>query len=1095
MSDALSRLGRRSLLLSVLVTAVLATLAAIDAGGVAPVWTATHLTLAGIFGLIAVVAAWQEADGRARRLRGWISVAFTLWVASQLALDMGLVTGSEGWLVLADLLFIGTAGTAFAAYHAALHGRLGRRQESLVYLDAAMVVAASTAALTAIFGAQAVSDPVQLSLFIHGLVFVWILGASLLLDLATLAERRPAGAYALLAGLAVLAVGLIGSASGGDGASLSARFFPALVSSGVLIIAYGSAGWNERQDPDPRYAAAAHRLRELLPLGAAASAPLLFLGSHLLPAGSDHGIVMQTVDVAVATLLILAVVRQSLTVRERDRGLDELKAARAADERRVQQIAGVEAVGRLLASTGPTKASLEQVAVLLDEQFSYECVAIYLADGGQLRLGASRNHLNPIVSIDGMQGIIGRVMRTHQAKLVPDVRLEPVYVCGDPAVRSEIAVPLLAGARLLGVLDIESTADDPLNATDLKVVVAVADQLASAMALGLERTFISAILETVGALVIVLDAEGRLLRFNAACEAASGYTAAELEAHGSLDFLVPREDIEQVLAAISCLSPQNTSVSLENDWVRKDGSRCHIAWSNTAVLDERGSLKFSIATGIDITARKQLERQLAHQALHDVLTGLPNRALFLDRVRRALVDDRQPTGVALLFLDLDDFKQVNDTYGHVAGDLVLAELGRRLASSIRPSDTAARIGGDEFAVLLEGSADATTAQEVATRIEASLARPVTFQSQDIVVRVSIGISVGQGGTEDGDALLSRADLAMYRAKSEGKGRSEHFDANVYAARAQRRVLEARLERAVHEKEFVLLYQPIVELASGRLVGLEALLRWRHPERGLLLPDDVIPLAEETGLIIPIGRWVIEEACRQARRWRGTDGNGPWISVNLSARQFMEASLVSDVQEALVAGGLDAAGLVLEITESSLMQDSEATIERLAGLKALGVRLAVDDFGTGYSSLEYLRRFPVDILKIDRSFVAGVDGDVKESTLCRAIVALAQSLGLQTLAEGIETTGQRGALRTLGCELGQGFLFARPLTAEAVTRFAKSLQRDTAGRRSSIGRSRGQSTGRGSETSGCASTMMRSSVMSSMAQRSPSRPRPESFTPP
>ena len=336
---------------------------------------------------------------------------------------------------------------------------------------------------------------------------------------------------------------------------------------------------------------------------------------------------------------------------------------------------------------------------------------------------------------------------------------------------------------------------------------------------------------------------------------------------------------------------------------------------------------------------------------------------------------------------------------------------------------------------------------------------------------------------------------MYRAKSEGKGRSEHFDANVYAARAQRRVLESRLERAVHEKEFVLLYQPIVELASGRLVGLEALLRWRHPERGLLLPDDVIPLAEETGLIIPIGRWVIQEACRQARRWRGTDGNGPWISVNLSARQFMEASLVSDVQEALVAGGLDAAGLVLEITESSLMQDSEATIERLARLKALGVRLAVDDFGTGYSSLEYLRRFPVDILKIDRSFVTGVDGGVKESTLCRAIVALAQSLGLQTLAEGIETTGQRGALRTLGCELGQGFLFARPLTAEAVTRFAKSLQRDTAGRRSSIGRSRGQSTGRGSETSGCASTMMRSSVMSSMAQRSPSRPRPESLTPP
>jgi diguanylate cyclase (GGDEF)-like protein/PAS domain S-box-containing protein len=1036
---ALARVGRRALVLGVLSTVLFATLAAFDVGGAAAVWTAAHLTLAAIFGLVAVVAGWREADGRARMVRGLIGRGFMLWTASQLARDMGLMTGTDGWMTLADLLFIGTTGMAFAAYHAALHGRLGRTQEGIVYLDAALVVAASTATLTIIFGAQAVSEPVLLSLFIHGLVFVSILGASLILDLATRVERRPAGAYALLAGLAVLAVGFIGSASGGA-TEPYAWFFPALTSAGGLIIAYGSAGWNERVDPDPRYAAAAHRLRELLPLGAVASAPLLFLGSRLLPAGLGQGLVGLIIDISIAALLMMAVVRQSLTVRERERGLEELSAARAADERRVQQIAGMEAVGRLLASTGPTPESLEQVAALLGERFGYESVAIYRTDGEQLTLGASRNHMNPFLSLDGTKGIMGRVMRTHRAELVPDVSLESEYVCGDPAVRSEIAVPLLAGERLLGVLDIESTTADLLDETDLRVVIAVADQLASAMELGLERNFTNAILETVGALVIVVDAHGKVIRRNAACEEVSGYTSAELAAHRSLDFLVPPEDMERVRAAIACLSPGNPSVSLENDWLCKDGARRHIAWTNTAVMGEGGTIKHTIATGVDITHRKRLEEQLAHQALHDVLTGLPNRALFLDRVQRALIDDRQPTNVALLFLDLDDFKQVNDTYGHVVGDRVLTELSARLAASIRPSDTAARMGGDEFAVLLEGAGDAATTQEIASRISLSLAEPIIVDSHEIVVRVSIGIAPAEAGSEDAVALLGRADIAMYWAKSEGKGRAEHFVPRMQRLRSERLEAEARLERAVREQQFILLYQPIIDLASGGLIGLEALLRWKDPERGLLSPAHVIPLAEETGLIIPIGRWVLQEACREARRWRRPDGHQPWISVNLSARQFQEATLVSDVQEALSAGGLRPSDLVLEITESSLMQDSEATIDRLDRLKRLGVRLAVDDFGTGYSSLDYLRRFPVDILKIDRSFVTGVDGSVKESTLCRAIVALGQSLGLQTLAEGIETTGQLGALRTLGCELGQGFLFARPLEADAVTSFAAPAAR-------------------------------------------------------
>jgi len=1048
--------GRRSLVLGVAATALLAALAALDLGGAVTAWSASHITLSAIFGLIAVMAGWREADGRARMVRGLIGLAFVLWTASQLARDMGLMTGAESWITLADLLFIGTAGMAFAAYHAALHGRLGRTQEGIVYLDAALVVAASTATLTIIFGAQAVSDPVLLSLFIHGLVFVWILGASLILDLATRVERRPAGAYALLAGLAVLTVGLIGSASGGATEPYG-WFFPALISAGVLIIAYGSAGWNERVDPDPRYAAATHRLRELLPLGAAASAPLLFLGSRLLPAGPGQGLVSLTIDISISALLMMAVVRQSLTVRERERGLEELKAARAADERRVQQIVGVEAVGRLLAATGPTRASLEQLAELLDEQFGYEYVAIYLVNEGQLELGASRNYVDPSHLLDGTQGIIGRVMRTHRPELVTDVRYEPEYVCGDPAVLSEIAVPFMTGERLLGVLDIESSSADRLDETDLTVMVAVADQLAAAMELGLERNFISAILDTVGALVIVVDPEGRVIRLNGACEEVSGYSAVELSAHPSLDFLVPPEDLARVHAAVSCLGAGNQSVSIENDWLHKDGTRRHIAFTNTVVLGQGGSIKYTIATGVDITARKRLEEQLAHQALHDVLTGLPNRALFLDRAQRALISDRDPTNVALLFLDLDDFKQVNDTYGHVVGDRVLAELGARLAACIRPSDTAARMGGDEFAVLLDGAIGALTTQEIAQRIATTLAEPIVIEAHEIVVRVSIGIASAEAGSagaasEEAVALLGRADIAMYWAKSEGKGRSEHFVPRMQHLRSERLEAEARLERAVREQQFVLHYQPIVDLASGELVGLEALLRWQDPERGLLSPAHAIPLAEETGLIVPIGRWVLQEACRQARQWRRPDGRAPWISVNLSARQFQETSLVADVKDALAAGGLRARDLVLEITESSLMQDSEATIDRLDRLKGLGIRLAVDDFGTGYSSLDYLRRFPVDILKIDRSFVTGVDGGVKESTLCRAILALGNSLGLQTLAEGIETTGQLGALRTLGCDLGQGFLFARPLAADAVSDFAAPLRREmSVPRRSAIAR--------------------------------------------
>jgi diguanylate cyclase (GGDEF)-like protein/PAS domain S-box-containing protein len=442
----------------------------------------------------------------------------------------------------------------------------------------------------------------------------------------------------------------------------------------------------------------------------------------------------------------------------------------------------------------------------------------------------------------------------------------------------------------------------------------------------------------------------------------------------------------------------------------------------------------------DITERRQLQEQLVHEASHDALTQLANRALFAHRVREAL---RGREGVAVIFLDLDGFKEINDSLGHAVGDQLLVGVSDRLRADLREGDTIARLGGDEFAVLLR-SADVAAAHVVARRIVELMRTPFPVAGRDLHVRASVGIATGPGGAtargaeSRAEQLLRNADLAMYRAKAAGGGDVAGYDPQMHSGLMDRLQLETDLRRALEHREMLLHYQPTVDLRDGSVVGFEALLRWEHPVRGMVPPTEFIGVAESTGLIVPLGRWVLTEACHQAAAWSAAAGRPVKIAVNMSVRQFDRADLAAVVAQVLAETGLPAGQLCLEMTESVLMTDTEENLAQLLRLKDLGVQIAIDDFGTGYSSLAYLRRFPVDIIKIDRSFVEQVDTDSGDVALVDAVVGLGQALNMQTVAEGVETDGQWLKLRQIGCDHGQGYLFGRPADPAEVTRLLTAV---------------------------------------------------------
>jgi len=468
----------------------------------------------------------------------------------------------------------------------------------------------------------------------------------------------------------------------------------------------------------------------------------------------------------------------------------------------------------------------------------------------------------------------------------------------------------------------------------------------------------------------------------------------------------------------------------------KDGSYRWMLCRGVAVRDAEGNATRVAGSLTDITERKLAERQLFHDAFHDTLTQIPNRGLFHDLLARAVGRLRRHDDYlfAVLFLDLDRFKLLNESLGHSMGDQLLVAVARRLERLVRPGDTVARLGGDEFTILLDGIKSPGDATRVAERVQREISRPFTLGGQEVFTTVSIGIALSSTGYEHPDHLLRDADLAMYRAKSLGKARCEVFDRQMHARAAAQLELETDLRRALDRGEFLVHYQPIVSLESGRVEGFEALARWQHPIRGLVLPGEFIPTAEETGLIIPLGRWVLGEACRTLRDLcEGRPGTEPQlsVSVNLSPRQFRHPNLVDEVRQALEETGLPARCLRLEITESTVMENAEPSMAMLAQLRALGVQLYLDDFGTGYSSLSYLPRFPIDTLKIDRSFVSGMVPGGENAEIVGAIVTLARNLGMGVIAEGVETAEQLAMLRGLRCGHVQGYYVSRPVAAESV----------------------------------------------------------------
>jgi diguanylate cyclase (GGDEF)-like protein/PAS domain S-box-containing protein len=480
---------------------------------------------------------------------------------------------------------------------------------------------------------------------------------------------------------------------------------------------------------------------------------------------------------------------------------------------------------------------------------------------------------------------------------------------------------------------------------------------------------------------------------------------------------------------------QDTQPYMEQKHVCLDGTEVQVELASTR-LTFHGSESVLVVTR-DITERKRYESQLRHQATHDTLTGLANRALFNDRLRRAVASCRRyGRTVALAFVDLDRFKMVNDSFGHDAGDTVLKEVAARLLGVVREIDTVARLSGDEFVILFEDLESQEIVTQMMERVLPAVSQPLALAGEEIVLTCSAGVSVYPSDGEDGDATLRNADTAMYRAKEKGGNAFEYYTSDMNSRSKEHLVLSAGLRRALEREEFFLEYQPQLDLATGHLSGMEALIRWNQTERGVVPPAQFIPVCEQTGLIIPIGQWVLRKACEWTRSMGDKLGHTPIVSVNVSARQFRRTDLALYVEQVLAATGFPPHALELELTESMVAQDASFAVQTMRSLKALGVRIAIDDFGTGYSSLSYLKRYPIDRLKIDKSFVWGIASDTDDETICRTIISLAHNLGLAVIAEGVESEAQLAFLRAHGCDEVQGYLIGRPMPGDdLLKRFA------------------------------------------------------------
>jgi diguanylate cyclase (GGDEF)-like protein/PAS domain S-box-containing protein len=757
--------------------------------------------------------------------------------------------------------------------------------------------------------------------------------------------------------------------------------------------------------------------------GASLMAPAIGLVHDLQHGDTDYAVVRA----ASIVLFGLVVVRMAGLVRQQERSV--------ARERMLS-----EAGSALVAAT--TREAIDRVAAEAAQALAGPAMSVFVcavdADGGvEVVSGEHARRLEPGLAVRLVlaSGDDGRIALTHSDLTALDIA---------SARRHALVVPVPALRTGAGLL---VAAGEQQPAQPLQELLRT---LANQVALAIDREDMSgelhrrrsearfgSLVQHASDLITVVGTDGVVSYQSPSIKRVLGWDPEEVVGT-PIDRLVTNGDGTRLLQVLSdaTTAPSGQTGVFECPLRHRDDSvrQFEILYTN---LTQDEHVRGIVLNSRDVSERRAFEEQLTHQAFHDPVTGLANRALFVERVRHALARGRREgSGMAVVFLDLDDFKTINDSLGHAAGDEVLVEVGKRLATSVRASDTAARFGGDEFALLLEDIESVQEAADTAERLIETLAAPLRAGHRELTVRCSIGISVVEGEhSAVADELIRDADAAMYIAKRDGKGGYRMFEPEMHEGVLARLELRADLQRAIATEQLELYYQPIVRLSDGRVSGVEALLRWHHPERGIVLPAQFIPIAEDSGLIVPIGRWVLREGCRHARRMRDELGSdaGVTMSINLSIKQLQHSDIVADVRDALTDAGVEPEILTLEITETVLMADTELAVRRLLELKELGVRLALDDFGTGYSSLSYLSRFPVDILKMDRSFLS--EGATPEASgLATAVLALGATLSLEVVAEGIELSEQWQTLRSLGCKLGQGFLFARPMDADTSLAF-------------------------------------------------------------
>jgi diguanylate cyclase (GGDEF)-like protein/PAS domain S-box-containing protein len=548
-------------------------------------------------------------------------------------------------------------------------------------------------------------------------------------------------------------------------------------------------------------------------------------------------------------------------------------------------------------------------------------------------------------------------------------------------------------------------------------------------------------LNSIGEAVVCTDIVGNITFLNIVAEKMTGWTCAEAfgKPLGEVFQILDGETRKLVADPLETAIKENKTVKLTPNCIliRKDGSESPIEDSAAPIHDRFGLVTGAVVVFHDVTEARAMTTEISHIAQHDILTDLPNRLLLKDRITQAIVAARRNhTKVAVLFLDLDGFKDINDSLGHAVGDNVLQSVAKCLVSCVRSSDTVSRLGGDEFVVLLSGIKQPSDAGIAARKILAAITASHTFDLHDLQLMASIGLSTYPEDGQDAESLLKNADTAMYQGKKRGHNNYQFFNQDMNTRTIERQTIEADLRGALKRQEFVLHYQPKVNLQTRRIAGAEALIRWLHPDRGLVSPLQFIPAAEESGLILPIGQWVLREACRQAQDWIGAGLHATPVAVNVSSLEFRSEGFLEGLRAILKDTRLDPHYLELELTESVLMQHAESSVSVLRTLKSIGVRLAVDDFGTGYSSLSYLKRFPIDSLKIDQSFVHDITTDTNGATIVSAVISMARSLRQCVIAEGVETEEQITFLQAYGCDEAQGYYFSKPVVAHE---FAKLLE--------------------------------------------------------